>query len=322
MTEFEHRYRRLLRLYPMEHREAHEDEMLGVLLASARPGQQGPTIREALDLILGAFAIHLRRILRTIRRDWADAFAIASLLLSLLVAMAFGMLAGRFLLLNIIEHGAQWNSAYLLLASIGAAWPCVIILAITGRRRASVVVAWTTALALGVPLAIQGAMVDFAALGVLAAFFATGSRRSARGFTLIGGSRAISFVAGVVGLALAYGYREAGDAGLRPAWAGPRLALIPLLIGIILIARAAFRFGGSADRRASVLLALPVTAILVGAAQTMPLIPESINETTIGTHSLGYWIELGLRVVLPLVAFVLVLLRVRRARRQSGHASR
>lgn len=316
MTELERRYRRLLCLYPSEHREAHQDEMLGVLLAAARKGQERPTIREALDLILGAFAIHIRRIPRTIRRDWADAFAIVSFLVCMLVAMLLGMLAGRFLLLNLIEHGAHWNSAYLPLAATAAVWPCVIGLAVTGRRRASVVVAWTAALALGIPLVIDGALLDFAVLGILAALFVTWSRGPARGFNLVGRSRAISFVAGIVALALAYGYQAAGDAGLRPAWTGPRLALLPLMTSIILVARATFRFGTSADRRASVLLSLPVTAFLVGATQTVPLIPESLNEITIATHSLGYWIESGVRVALPLVAFAFVILRVRRVRHQ------
>jgi hypothetical protein len=34
----ERRYRRLLRCYPPTHREFHREEMLGVLLAAARPG--------------------------------------------------------------------------------------------------------------------------------------------------------------------------------------------------------------------------------------------------------------------------------------------
>jgi hypothetical protein len=38
----ERRYRRLLRCYPPGHREVHREEMLGVLLATARPGQRAP----------------------------------------------------------------------------------------------------------------------------------------------------------------------------------------------------------------------------------------------------------------------------------------
>ena len=38
----ERRYRRLLRCYPPGHRQVHQEEMLGVLLATARPGQRAP----------------------------------------------------------------------------------------------------------------------------------------------------------------------------------------------------------------------------------------------------------------------------------------
>lgn len=313
MTELERRYRRLLRLYPAEYRHANEDEMLGVLLEASKPGQLRPTTRESWDLVRGAFAIHARRIPRTIKRDWSDAFAIVSLFGCVLVAMAFGMLAGGFLLLNLIEHGGRWNTVYLPLAAAAAIWPTVVLLALAGRRRASILLAWTAALVLAVPMGLGGPMLDFAGLGVLAAIFITASRGPARAFELIGRSRIVLLIAGTLALALAYGYGPAGEAGLRPAWAGPRLALIPLFAAVILIARAAFRFGTAADRRASVLLSLPVTAILVGATQTVPLIPESLNETTIGTHAVGYWIESGLHVVLPLVALVFVFVRVRRA---------
>jgi hypothetical protein len=39
-AELERRYRLLLRCYPPSHRAAHREEMLGVLLATARPGQR------------------------------------------------------------------------------------------------------------------------------------------------------------------------------------------------------------------------------------------------------------------------------------------
>ena len=38
----ERRYLRLLRCYPPSHRAFHREEMLGVLLAAARPGQRTP----------------------------------------------------------------------------------------------------------------------------------------------------------------------------------------------------------------------------------------------------------------------------------------
>ena len=44
-------YRRLLALYPAEHRRAHEAEMLGVLMTGARAGQRHPGVAESADLI-------------------------------------------------------------------------------------------------------------------------------------------------------------------------------------------------------------------------------------------------------------------------------
>jgi hypothetical protein len=60
-AELEGRYRRLLALYPAEHRRAHEDEMLGVLMTGARAGQGRPGLAESADLILGALRLRLRR---------------------------------------------------------------------------------------------------------------------------------------------------------------------------------------------------------------------------------------------------------------------
>lgn len=42
MSPLEGRYRRLLRWYPADHRAAHEDEMIGVLLDDAEPGRERP----------------------------------------------------------------------------------------------------------------------------------------------------------------------------------------------------------------------------------------------------------------------------------------
>ncbi|MBA9006296.1 hypothetical protein [Thermomonospora cellulosilytica] len=53
MTELSDRYRRLLRWYPRDHRGDHEEEMLDVLLAAARPGRTRPTLQEAVDLVRG-----------------------------------------------------------------------------------------------------------------------------------------------------------------------------------------------------------------------------------------------------------------------------
>lgn len=56
----EGRYLRLLALFPAEHRRAHQEEMLGVLMTGARAGQRRPGLAESADLIRGALRIRLR----------------------------------------------------------------------------------------------------------------------------------------------------------------------------------------------------------------------------------------------------------------------
>ena len=82
MSALEDRLRRWLRLYPVDQRE----EMLGVLLATARPGKERPTPRDAGDLLGGAVRIRLRREIRSLGGlVWRDAFAVLSLVLTLLL---------------------------------------------------------------------------------------------------------------------------------------------------------------------------------------------------------------------------------------------
>ena len=58
----ERRYLRLLRCYPPAHRAFHREEMLGVLLAAARPGQRTPGLGQTVNLAACGLAIRVRRI--------------------------------------------------------------------------------------------------------------------------------------------------------------------------------------------------------------------------------------------------------------------
>jgi hypothetical protein len=58
--ELERRYRRWLAMYPKSFRAEHEDEMLGVLLEGAEPGQTHPRTGEAVDLAAHGFARRMR----------------------------------------------------------------------------------------------------------------------------------------------------------------------------------------------------------------------------------------------------------------------
>ena len=77
----ERRYLRLLRCYPPSHRAFHREEMLGVLLAAARPGQRTPGLGQTVNLAACGLAIRVRRIPGWLAADAGqDALAVVSLI--------------------------------------------------------------------------------------------------------------------------------------------------------------------------------------------------------------------------------------------------
>ena len=89
----EGRYRRLLAMYPAEHRRKHQDEMLGVLMTGARAGQHRPGLADTANLVWGALLIRLRPARPgTAWPLWRDALAVVSVLLPLVVLAYSGLL--------------------------------------------------------------------------------------------------------------------------------------------------------------------------------------------------------------------------------------
>ena len=81
-------YRRLLRWYPALYRHRHEEEILGVLMSAARPGQRRPGARESADLVWSALKIRIRMAARRAdSRPWAAALALTAMLLPLLMVL-------------------------------------------------------------------------------------------------------------------------------------------------------------------------------------------------------------------------------------------
>jgi hypothetical protein len=81
-------YRRLLHWYPAWYRGQHEEEMLGVLMTAARPGQRRPGVRESADLLWSALRIRVRTVLRgAASRPWADALTLFGVLVPLLMVV-------------------------------------------------------------------------------------------------------------------------------------------------------------------------------------------------------------------------------------------
>ena len=95
-------YRRLLRWYPPSYRSRHEEEILGVLMAAAQPGQRRPSARESLDLLSSALKIRIRMTLRGAdSQPWAAALALVAVLLPLLMLL--------LKLTEFLDRGAQYG---------------------------------------------------------------------------------------------------------------------------------------------------------------------------------------------------------------------
>jgi len=95
-------YRRLLRWYPPSYRDRHEEEILGVLMAAAQPGQRRPSAREYLDLLWSALKIRIRMTLRGAdSQPWAAALALVGVLLPLLMLL--------LKLTELLDRGAQYG---------------------------------------------------------------------------------------------------------------------------------------------------------------------------------------------------------------------
>jgi hypothetical protein len=224
LRTLEDRYRALLAFYPAEHRALHEEEMLGVLLAGARPEQTRPAPVEAFDLIRGALGIRLRRLPTALTATpWRDAAAIAGFL-SLVLLLADGL---RFLInipsrFPLFRQENQFNGPVAALgicyetAPFWLLWAVVAVVAFRGTRRNAAIgaaVLTTTQLGLTVyhtaasasPLAWSSVGPSLAGIPLLLAILATaglalspGARYGAR---LLGRVRVTAATAAAVSLA-------------------------------------------------------------------------------------------------------------------------
>ena len=111
----ERSYRRLLRWYPALYRQRHEEEILGVLMAAAQPGQRRPGARESADLVWSALKIRIRMATRRAgSQPWAAALALTGVLLPLLMLL--------LKLILFLDRGVQYgfgSPADLLIGAYG-----------------------------------------------------------------------------------------------------------------------------------------------------------------------------------------------------------
>lgn len=126
MTGLERRYRWLLRAYPRSYRHEHQEEMLGLLLEMAVPGQRRPAFRDAVDLLRGGVRIRLRRLAGVFGPRWADALAVAAVIAA--VSQAALSVTGT---LAIVLTGS-WAHFQSGLAVLTAVVPLIAVVAAAG----------------------------------------------------------------------------------------------------------------------------------------------------------------------------------------------
>jgi hypothetical protein len=269
MNALERRYRRLLALYPRSHRAIHEAEMLDVLLDTAAQGQRWPGTREIIDLLHGALLIWLHQMQRAVRDGWADALAIVATLAPILLCLVSVPAAG-FLLRAVLEPTVSMLS-YPLLAGAVVAWPLIFTLSLLRQHRLAALTGWVTTAASSSAVLFQGQ--ELLVLELLAAFALTFSPGVPRGLTLLGPARVLSFSAGILLVSAYLAERFAED--LSPDWATAPV-LVCFALGWVLIGRTAFQLQQPANRRAAILLALPVTAIAMSQLSLTPVVSQPV----------------------------------------------
>lgn len=86
----EHSYRRLLRWLPAEYRALREDEMIGVLLEAARPGQRRPDPADAANLLYAVAGVWWRRLWCRLRSRLPVVLTAVALLVTIAAALLPG----------------------------------------------------------------------------------------------------------------------------------------------------------------------------------------------------------------------------------------
>ncbi|WP_242908984.1 hypothetical protein [Actinomadura terrae] len=299
MSALERRYRRLLACYPAEHRAAHGEEMLDVLLSAARPGQTRPAVADAADLLYGAARIRLRRLGAGGKASpWPGAFAITGFLaIYLLLAEGLRFMVNAPYWVVVLpgpgDMGQPLRRTIALhfgTAPYWLAWAVIAVLAWRGRRRAAAigacavigaqfVLALYGTFAYDLPwawlgLSLAGSPLALALLATASLLVSPGPVHGARllGHTYVLGAGAVAAVLGVFSTTPLFTLLLQGDLDFRSLSAEPsRLHTLSatwnlLQTGIVLTAvvlTTAALVRTAQGRRAWALLAIAVGPLLV-----------------------------------------------------------
>jgi len=291
----ERRYLRLLRCYPPSHRAFHREEMLGVLLDTARPGQRTPGLGQTVNLAACGLAIRVRRIPGWLAADAGqDALAVVSLtapavVLILLALQQAAITACASARAPVCAGAPVWLLVPVLpsLAEsvVGLAWLAVVLLGLTGRQRKAAAIA-SISLTLAVLILVilvtaimqQGQRVNvpmtlfqfagmadvpvvLVSLAACSLIFSPGPRR---GLAIVGWRRACLMIAG---LSAGFGFPSIVQL-VDPAAPMEDLAFRLLGVLAIAVAVAVTCVRGPVGRRVAGLMA---TGLLPSLATTIPL---------------------------------------------------
>ena len=201
-----------------------------MLLATARPGQRAPGARQTVNLVACGLAIRGRRALAG--ESWQDALAVVSLITPAVMLIIAALDLAAAIRETVVELHANpepgpfwqpWHGPFLGgPATVMIGWLAVVLLGLTGRRRAAAAIAsialalglfdllavliqqsraWTGGLPMVLITAGQGP-VFIASLAACSLAFSAGPRR---GLAIAGRRRACLMIAG---LSVAFGFTE------------------------------------------------------------------------------------------------------------------
>ncbi|MEV1332982.1 hypothetical protein AB0J20_25810 [Micromonospora costi] len=329
--DLERRYRRLLAVYPWEHRRAYEDEMLAVLLAGARPGQRRPSAGDVRDLVGAGLRARLRVGARGFTEPaWADAAAVTGLVAAVVLLALVAADVLTQVVPDPLRGPGAWPGPSLTDWLRVAGWSAVSGAALAGLRWAGAGLAWAAVAAwallvapqsTGNPSYVVDTMPQFLLAVVAAAALTVPVRRPAR--AVLGVRRVLPLLlAPAVAVALVTVNRAtrpglADQAGTYYVQYGleasSELVLLLYLAGFVLAGAAVLvtlATVAAPVRRRIIVMFLPVAALAVA-------IDSTLSGWAYSTVQMGHAIPLvpaqwAMLVLLPPATFLAGVLVVRR----------
>ncbi|MEV4415266.1 hypothetical protein [Catellatospora sp. NPDC049609] len=338
----ERRYERLLALFPAGHRAEYGDEMLGVLLTAARPGQRFPGLRETADLV--GCAVWMR--LGGRGGGVADGRrAGAAAVYGLLAALAMVVFPLRDIGSELLWSWRMWGEQLAYSPGVWAslaAWSVAAAAAFTRFRAVAALAAWAGALYQVARMArayfeSPGYLVQswWVAVFAVSAALALTARGSARGQSVLGTRRtavvavaaATLTVVPTAEMLLATIEPRPDGFGSSHAWGGISVdgmfgsysveGVISMVVDPLCVLALLACLSGMASgiRRRLAAMVMPTLAV----AATVPPLFNGFLMSTVRFDppvllSAGEWLYL---VGLPLVTFLLGALLVERAERHA-----